>query len=229
MAADPGGGSRRRFALLGAGVAVAVLAGGPTLFVALQPVQVLPRLGLAPGFQLVDQTGDRLTSDDLKGGITLYGIHSGACGTDCDEVVSRMLALYDRIDETEADPFTVRLVSISPDPGGDDPTDFARTVRPDADPETWRFATADTAHLRAVVGEGFETWYVREDDGSVTYDPVLVLVDPLGVKRAVWRWEMPDEDGLVLHLRELAREGRATGAAHLAYEAAHIFACYTPY
>lgn len=219
---------RRRLVQVAIGAAVLVLAGGPALFTLLQPVQVLPRVGLAPGYRMVDQAGERLTSDDVRGGITVYGIGYGECGEPCDAVWSRMRGLYDRLDEVEADPFPVRLVSITVDPGRDDPAAWWREVAPDVDRETWRFATADTAHLRDVVGTGFETWHTREDDGTVDLQPSLVLVDHLGVKRAVFRYQIPEADRLVLHVREMAKEARATGAAHLAYEAAHLFACYTP-
>jgi hypothetical protein len=225
--------------------------------VALQPVQVLPRLGLAPGFAFVDQRGERLTSDDLRGGITLYGIGYGGCGSECEKVESRLRGLYGRLDETGSDPIPVRLVSVSLDPDGDDLAEWARAAVTDVpvggaadsaaaptedgadsllravlaagELPTWSFATADTAHLRDVVGEGFETWHARQPDGSIEFEPALVIVDQLGVKRAVFRYQMPDVDGLVLLVREMAKEARATGAAHLAYEAAHLFACYTPY
>lgn len=219
---------RRRLVQVAIGAGVLVLAGGPALFTLLQPVQVLPRVGLAPGYRMVDQTGGRLTSDDVRGGITVYGIGYGGCGEACDAVWSRMRDLYDRLDEVEADPLPVHLVSISVDPERDDPAAWAGTMAPDADPEVWRFATADTAHLRDVVGTGFETWHTREADGSIDLRPSLVLVDQLGVKRAVFRYQIPETDRLVLHVREMAKEARATGAAHLAYEAAHLFACYTP-
>jgi len=219
---------RRRVVQAAIGAAGLVLAGGPALFTLLQPVQVLPRVGLAPGYRMVDQNSRRLTSDDVRGGITVYGIGHGECGDPCEAVWSRMRGLYDRLDDVEADPLPVRLVSISVDPERDDPAAWAREVAPDADPRIWRFATADTAHLRDVVGTGFESWFTRADDGTVDLQPSLVLVDPLGVKRAVFRYQIPAAERLVLHVREMAKEARATGVAHLAYEAAHLFACYTP-
>lgn len=221
---------RRRLLLVIGGATLLVVAAVPTLFVALQPVQVLPRLGLAPGFSLVDQRGERLTSDDLRGGITLYAVAYGRCGARCEPVAARMREVYARLDDEAVDPdIPVRLVSISLDPDGDDPAELAAREAVPPDPDLWRFATADTAHLRDVVGTGLETWHARDADGTITFDPTLVLVDQLGVKRAVFRYSIPDPDRLVLHLREMTKEARATGMAHLAYEAAHLFACYTPY
>ncbi len=42
----------------------ALIVVGLVLFVTIQPVQVLPRMTLAPGYALVDQDGNQLTSED---------------------------------------------------------------------------------------------------------------------------------------------------------------------
>ena len=48
-------------------------------FVVFQPVQVLPRVRLAPGFTLTDQSGERLTSEDLRGKFVLYSLTYTSC------------------------------------------------------------------------------------------------------------------------------------------------------
>ena len=45
---------------------------GVMAFTIFEPIQVLPRIRLAPGFAMTDQAGDRLTSEDLRGEIVLY-------------------------------------------------------------------------------------------------------------------------------------------------------------
>jgi protein SCO1/2 len=54
---------------------VAVLA-----FTIFQPIRVLPRLALAPGYLLVDQDGVRLTSEGVRGKLVVYTIGYTGCG-----------------------------------------------------------------------------------------------------------------------------------------------------
>lgn len=55
-----------------------------------------------------------------------------------------------------------------------------------------------------------------------------MIVDGNGILRREYRWGMPSVDGLMKDLRVIAREVQASeGAAKLAYEPAHIFACYS--
>lgn len=211
------------------GAGLVALAAGPTAFVAFQPVQVLPRLGLAPGFSLVDHTSSRLTSDDLKGGITLYAFDYGGCSRACAEVDRLLAEVRDRLPEAGTGAIPVRMVQLSLDPEQDAGALPALAAERGADGDVWRLATADTTQLRTVVGSGFETWWVREPDGVISFPRTLVLVDQLGVKRARFRDRIPTADELLGHVRDLAREARATGAAHLAFEAAHLFSCYRSY
>ena len=62
----------------GATLVLAVIA-----FATFQPIKVLPRIRLAPGFVLVDQHGDTFTSEDLRGSVTLYTFTYGGCEAPC--------------------------------------------------------------------------------------------------------------------------------------------------
>jgi protein SCO1/2 len=217
----------RRWKILLATTAL-LLAAAPAAFVAFRPVTVIPRLSLAPGFALVDQAGERLTSDDLKGSLTLYGFTYGGCGPECPDVVGAMAEVAGRLPSAGLE-VPVRLVTVSFDPERDTPPRLAAEAgRLGADPSTWSFAAAaDTAATRAVVGSGFGVWYQREPDGEYRHDPVLVLVDGLGVRRVEYRTGLPGADRVVEQMRELAVESRAQGAMRFAYEAAHFLSCYS--
>lgn len=206
-----------------------LLAAAPAAFVAFRPVTVIPRLSLAPGYSLVDQNGARLTSDDLKGSMTLYGFSYGSCGEDCTDLLGTMTAVEENLSGGELEGVPVRLVTVSFDPGRDSPADLAElATRTGADPAVWSFATAsDTAAARALVGTGFGVWYERLPDGTYRHDPVLVLVDGLGVRRVEYRAGAPDPERVLAQMRELAVEARAEGAMRFAYEAAHFLSCYS--
>ncbi len=215
-----------KLAIAGALLLVAAL---PAAFVAFRPVTVIPRLSLAPGFGLVDQDGGRLTSDDLKGSLTLYGFTYGACEGACNHIVETMAEVQLRLPDAGLGELPVRLVTVSFDPERDTPGRLRElAARSGAIPGTWDFVTArDTTEARAIVGTGFGAWYEKRPDGSFAFDPVLVLVDGLGVRRVEYRVGEPDADRILSQMSELGVEARAEGVMRFAYEAAHFLSCYS--
>jgi protein SCO1/2 len=199
-------------------------------FAVFEPIQVLPRIRLAPGFLLTAQTGDSITSEDLRGDIVLYNFGYTACGPACDEMNHTMQAIQSRISEADVGDTAVRFVTISFDPETDSPEVLqAYGSELGADGEQWVLATAEPDHLANVVRAGFKAWYEQKDDGSFTFDPAFVLVDGWGVIRGEYRYQTSasDTDKILHHLDILGEEIRnANGAAGLAYEAAHFFLCY---
>jgi protein SCO1/2 len=200
-------------------------------FVVFQPVQVLPRVRLAPGFTLIDHNGERLTSEDLRGSFVLYGFTYASC-PDCGHTDATMRAVLERLDEVELHGNQVEFVTISIDPDRDTPQALADYASEVGAGGTWRFATThDQAALKDIVGGGFRTFYEKRDDGTFMLDPGFVLVDGRGIIRNEYRYQTvsPDVDRIVRHLGVLAEEvEKSTGAAILAYEAAHLFLCYSP-
>ncbi len=201
-------------------------------FVVFQPVQVLPRVRLAPGFTLMDQAGERLTSEDLRGKFVLYSFTYTNCPPPCGDVDATMKAVQDRLPEVELYGNEVEFVTISVDPERDTPEVLARrAAEVEAGPK-WRFATTDNqGALKDIVGGGFRTFYEEQDDGTFILDPGFVLVDGYGIIRNEYRYKTvsPDVDRIVRHLGVIAEEvEKSTGAATLAYEAAHLFLCYSP-
>ncbi len=214
-------------------VVLGALLAGLAYFIIAQPVQVLPRIRLAPAFSFVDQSGTRLTSEDLRGSFTLYDFSYTSCPPPCGHLDDTMRTVQDRLGEVDLGDISVRLVTISVDPQHDTPdrlADYARRVG--ADPDVWTFVTStDPKLLKTIVGSGFGAYYEPKDDGTIALDPKFVLVDGAGTIRGEYRYllEPPDPDRILRHLGVLADEVRnAQGANAVAYEAAHLFLCYAP-
>lgn len=198
-------------------------------FAVFQPVKVVPRLELAPGYALVDQKGQPLTSEDMRGSVAVYTIGYTGCETRCFPTDSLFAELQRGLAGADLGDVPVRLVSISIDPERDTPAvlDSVAAAR-GAHPDTWTFATGEPAALKTLIGTGFELYYGRTDQGELEYNPGFMIVDGNGILRRAYRWGIPSVDGLLKDLRLIAREARAaTGASRLAYEAAHVFACYS--
>jgi len=211
---------------------IGVIASGILAFATLRPVKVLPRIRLAPGFVLVDQDGQQLTSEDLRGQIVLYSFTYTRCRSlACDYIIDTMQRVQQGLNGLDLGGVPVTLITVSFDPEYDTP-DILRAYAASlgADPSVWRFATGDDpTRLKYVVGGGFEVYYARNPDGSFTFDPVFILVDGWGIIRGEYRYRtlIPDVQRILRHIRVVAEEARnSKGTARIAYEAAHLFLCY---
>ncbi len=223
----------KKYLIRGSVVLLILLVGSALAFKIFQPIQVVPRIRLAPGFSLTDQDGQRLTNEDLRGKFVLYNFTYTRCPPPCHQLDETMMEIQERLGEANLGDIPMRFVTISFDPEHDTPEvlkAYARSVG--ADEARWRFATTgDTSLLKTIIGGGFETYYEKKEDGSYAFDPRFVLVDGWGIIRGEYRYQtmVPDTDRILRHIGVLAEEVQnSTGTASLAYEAAHFFLCYTP-
>ena len=209
-------------ALLGAFVVLAAVG-----YAALFRLDVRPRLGFAPGFALTAADGSPLTSEDVRGGITLYTFDYAANDDPARQTAPVFRAVQDALDREGATDVPVRLVTVAFD---GPPPERLREAATEAggDAEGWTWATGSDAVLRRTVRDGFGAYYERAPDGAYRFDPTFVVVDGLGIVRARYRLGLPPPEALVADVRALAREARsAEGPLGLAYEAAHLFRCYS--
>ena len=211
-------------------VPVVLILAAAVAFAVFEPIQVLPRIRIAPGYLLTNQNAETITSEDVRGDIVLYSFTYGDCGDECAAMNDTVAEVQSRLSEADTGDTDVRFITISFDAERDNPaalTDYAQRLG--ADTEQWQFATGDPTHLENVIKSGFEVYYQERSDGSFSFAPVFVLVDGWGVIRGEYRYQTnaSDADKIVHHLDILGEEVRNShGAASLAYEAAHFFLCY---
>jgi protein SCO1 len=203
------------------------------LFAIFQPIKVLPRVRLAPGFALTDQNGEKLTNEDLRGQIILYTFTYTLCPARCVGMNTTMLTIQNKVAEMDLGGVPFTLVTISFDPEFDTPERLqAYAASLGADTDRWHFATlSNLTLLKTIVGGGFEAYYDKQPGGNFDFAPTFVLVDGWGVVRGQYRYETlsPDSERITRHVGVLAEEvQKSVGAARLAYEAAHLFLCYVP-
>lgn len=212
------------------GIPALLLVIGVMAFTIFEPIQVLPRMRLGPGYSLVDQSAEPFSSEDVRGDVVLYTFGYSGCDERCDHMDSTVREVRSRLDEIDLGDVDVRFVTMTFDPSNDSPdviADLASTKGAEGD--QWRFVTGDPDHMENVLRSGFRVWYEPKDDGSFSFDPTLILVDGWGVIRGEYRYQTlaSDADKIIRHLDVLAEEVRnSKGAASIAYEAAHFFLCY---
>lgn len=192
---------------------------GVVVFASLRPLKVLPRIRLAPGFAMTDAQGARVSSDDMRGKITLYNFGAARCQPDCAVVDGLVSAVESRLEETPSEiPVAVATIVID----GQLDRHAERLKASDR-----LLLTAGPEQVKLVVGGGFETYYVTNEQGVVEMEPSLMLVDGLGVLRASYRAPLPSADTLLRDIDLLVQEARnSQGLTRYAYEAAHLFLCY---
>lgn len=199
-------------------------------FAIFEPIQVLPRNGLAPGYSLLSQSGTQVNSEAARGTVTLYTFEPTDCGEACAAVNQTMREVRDRVaTEVDLGDTDFRLITIALDPVETNQPLVDAAEASGADGQVWQWVGGDEAEIRTIVGSGFERFYESEPDGSINFDPGFALVDGLGVIRGEYRYQTlaSDSDKIVSHVGVLAEEIRyAGGAAAVAYEAAHLFLCY---
>ncbi len=201
---------------------------GIVAFATFQPILVLPRMGLGPGFGLVDQAGARLTHEDLRGHIVLYNFTYTTCTTPCPQSDAVMQAVQAALPTMKTRGYPVDLVTISIDPERDTPAVLANyAAQLGADPKHWHFLTGEAMALKYVIGGGFGVYYQADEAGAFTFEPTFAVVDGAGILRAKYRTATPDPAILQRDLELIAKEAeQSTGPTRLAYEAAHLFLCY---
>jgi len=217
-------GNRLLWAVGGIGL---VLIAAVLWFTIARPVVVLPRSRLAPGYTLSDSAGKTFSSEFQRGRLTLYTFAYTGCGERC-QPIYKLLRELDAALAGKALTPPLDFITISVDPARDLPAalaGFPLPFQPAA--SQWFALTGEEAWLRNVIGGGFEVAYQSQSDGSVYFDPRLVLVDGEGVIRGEYDLAQTSADQLLYHLDLLYKEiEQASGAGKFAYEAAHFFACY---
>jgi protein SCO1 len=213
----------RLWVLLLALPVVAVMA-----FVIFQPIQVLPRIALAPGFALIDQDGERLTNEDLRGKLVLYHFTYSHCEENCPQTIPVMHELQAHFATLDTGEIPVELVTIFFDATRDTPARLQKyAAEAGADLSNWHFVTGEAHLLKQIIGGGFNTYFDAQPDGTFVFDPVFVLVDGWGITRAYYRTAQPDPEIVTRDVGLVVKELQAdSGINRYAYEAAHLFSCY---
>lgn len=142
-----------------------------------------------PSFELVDQSGARFSSADMRGKVWIVDFIFTSCPKICPDLTKKMSAL---VKTTEADA-DLRFLSISVDPENDTPaklTEFVQkygVVSP-----RWSLVTGDPKVIEETVLRGFKVAMGKDGAGNVFHGEYFVVVDREGRLRGFF---MADEAG----------------------------------
>jgi len=199
-----------------------------------QPITVLPRVGLSPGYSFHNQNEDQVTSEDFRGRLTLYSFSYANCSDNCPQSLDNIASVHNVLKENIPANVDLALVTISLDPERDTP-DQLKTVMSKyapSDDVDWHFLVGDALKTKYAVGSGFNLYYNPQehdesDNYQITFQPRYVLVDGWGIVRSKYGVSVPTTQILIRDINLISEEIKnSEGAAKLAYEAAHLFLCY---
>jgi protein SCO1/2 len=140
-----------------------------------------------PDVPLLDQTGTARSFAEFRGRHLLIGFIYTACpdAAACPMTTARMVSIQRRLAEA---PAPLHLLSLTLDPTRDTPetlTAYAQTHG--VDPQSWTFATGETALMTDGLPSLFNVLSLPDSDGTLDHTIKLVLVDPSGRQIAEWK------------------------------------------
>jgi protein SCO1 len=145
-------------------------------------IDVLDRGDAVPDTPLVDQDGTAISIKDFAGSVTAITFIYTRCPLPqyCPLMDRRFAEVQALVAKDPALAGKVRLLSVSFDPKFDRATVLtahARTLG--ADPQRWRFATAEEAIVDRFAAH-FGVNVIREKDGTITHNLRTAVIDPAG-------------------------------------------------
>lgn len=142
-----------------------------------------PVMGALPAFALVDQDGNEVSSETLKGKVWIASFVFTTCPSVCPKVTGAMVDLQARIKRHDV---PLHLVTFTVDPEYDTPEileKYGRTY--EADFAMWHFLTGSQQALESLIVGGFKTHLgdkAKNAEGliDIAHTTKLVLVDDKG-------------------------------------------------
>jgi protein SCO1/2 len=170
----------------------------------------LPKDGIVPPFQLVNQDGEPFGSQQLLGKIWIADFVYSTCPGPCPMISSRMSETQKPLRDTD-----VKLISISVDPEHDTPAVLREyAARLNAQRGRWNFLTGDKSTIYRLVRDGFKLATAEGGASGPIHSTRLVLVDRSGVIRGYY--DATDADAvtrLLADTHHLLREQPAPQAS----------------
>ena len=164
----------------------------------------LPKIGLAPEFNLTTQEGKRLSLSDFRGKVVALTFIYASCADTCPILTAKMAGLQARLGPDFG--ARVAFVSISVDPERDMPEVLKRYAEGHgAKLAGWAFLTGTPAEIREVARR-YGIYYKKMPRGDVDHTFLTSVIDQRGTLRVQYLGVRFDPDELLRDLRSLIRE-----------------------
>ena len=164
----------------------------------------LPTVGMAPGFTLTAQSGERVALEDLRGKVLAVTFIYTTCKDTCPLLTAKMAVIQRKLG-ADFGP-RVRFASITVEPEMDTPPVLkAYAEKFGADSAGWSFLTGTNAEIQDVV-KRYGAFAKRNKPGDVDHLFLTSLIDRKGMLRVQYLGYRFDPDEMLRDVRGLLRE-----------------------
>lgn len=178
----------------------------------------LKKFNRVPEFELVNQDGDTITNDDLKGKVYVVEFFFTTCPTICSPMNQNMEKVQAALKNYE----DFAILSISIDPAHDTP-EVMKTYgeRYNADFNQWQFATGPRDEVYALAREGFNAYVDEVENQAIRFEHSgnFALVDQDGYIRSraikqggfdnyIYVYNGIEENGLPAMVKEIVDDAK---------------------
>lgn len=152
----------------------------------------LPRFRPVPAFELVDQGGEKVNLEALRGKVWVGTFMFTNCSNACPGMAAELLKIQKTIRNEGGLDGNLRLVSFSLDPGRDTPKQLAEySAQQGIDPSRWSFLRGAREDVVRLCEQGFGLIAGGGQDAGeglgVPHSDRFVLVDAKGIIRGYYR------------------------------------------
>jgi protein SCO1 len=188
-----------------AGLAVSLLATGEISASGVTPTPAalqspLRQGAAAPTFSLLDQRGQTVSLESLKGRPVALTFVYANCHASCPLLIQRLKAI-----EARAGGADTVYVAVSLDPERDTPAVLRGVAAQWELSNSWRLLTGDPASVRRVLRDYGIQW-APLPDGEIAHENVIVLIDRRGRLAFTYRGLAHSEERQAAELARLASE-----------------------
>lgn len=163
----------------------------------------LPRIGPAPGFTLVSQSGRQVSLRDLRGRVTVVTFMFAGCSDTCPLLTSKLAGIQRRLGPRADD---VRFAAITVDPLNDTPAVLAAYGKAlGVDPTRFTFLTGSVQQIDAVT-RAYAVFRKQQPGSGIDHTFLTSLIDRQGVLRVQYLGVRFDPQEFLRDLTSLVNE-----------------------
>lgn len=163
----------------------------------------LPRIGIAPAFELTNQDGRRFSLSEARGKVAIVTFIFTTCSDTCPLLTAKLIGIHRKLG---ADKEQVVVAAITVDPLQDTPATLKKYAQAHgADPGSFVFLTGSIPQIEAV-SKRYAVFRKTNDKGGMDHTFLTSLVDRKGVLRVQYIGTRFDPDEFKRDVKALLAE-----------------------
>ena len=164
----------------------------------------LVKIGPAPEFELIAQSGDKFSIKDVRGKVVAVGFTYTSCIDTCPLLTAKMVSVQKKLGSKFGS--EVFFITVSMDPEVDRPEvlkAYAQALGSDL--RGWAFVTGTEAEIQQVARD-YGVFRKKREDGEVDHTLLTSIIDRTGTVRVQYMGMRFDPEEFLHDLKDLMQE-----------------------